>query len=99
MRVAALYDIHSNLPALDAVLEDVQRAGVDRVVVGGDVFPGPFPRETIKRLASLDLPVQFIRGNADREVHEKMLGRESDSVPELFREAIGWAANGAESRL
>ena len=39
MRVAALYDIHGNLPALEAVLEDVRRAGVDLIVVGGDVCP------------------------------------------------------------
>jgi len=92
LRVAALYDIHSNLPALEAVLGDIRRERVDRIVVGGDVFPGPFPRETTKRLTSLDIPLQFIKGNADREVHERMLGRESDSVPERFREAIRWAA-------
>jgi len=92
LRVAALYDIHSNLPALEAVVEEIHRDPVDRIVVGGDVFPGPFPRETFKRLTSLDIPLQFIKGNADREVHERMLGRESDSVPERFREAIRWAA-------
>ena len=45
MRVAAIYDIHGNLPALEAVLEEIRRAAVDRVVVGGDVLPGPMPRE------------------------------------------------------
>jgi predicted phosphodiesterase len=49
MRVAAIYDIHGNLPALDAVLADIARAAVDLVVVGGDVLPGPMPRETIAR--------------------------------------------------
>ena len=47
MRVAALYDIHANLPALEAVIEEIRRADVDRVVVGGDVVPGPMPRETL----------------------------------------------------
>jgi Icc-related predicted phosphoesterase len=50
MRVAALYDIHANLPALDAVLVELERAGVDRIVVGGDVVPGPLPVETLARL-------------------------------------------------
>jgi hypothetical protein len=54
--VAAIYDIHGNLPALEAVLEDVHRAAVDLVVVGGDVLPGPMPRETMARLLSLDVP-------------------------------------------
>jgi hypothetical protein len=43
IQVAALYDIHGNLPALEAVLEEVVRARVEQVVVGGDVFPGPMP--------------------------------------------------------
>ena len=43
MRVAALYDIHGNLPALEAVLADVERAAPDLVVTGGDVASGPIP--------------------------------------------------------
>ena len=68
MRVAALYDIHGNLPALEAVLRDVRDAGVDHIVVGGDVLPGPMPRESLACLQNLDLPVQYIQGNGDREV-------------------------------
>ena len=49
MRVAALYDIHANLPALEAVLEEVREARVDLVVFGGDVVPGPMIRETLTR--------------------------------------------------
>lgn len=44
LRVAAIYDIHGNLPALEAVLQDVRRADVDHILVGGDVLPGPMPR-------------------------------------------------------
>ena len=47
MRVAALYDIHGNLPALEAVLQEVRDADVDQVVIGGGVVPGPMPRESI----------------------------------------------------
>jgi len=47
MRVAALYDIHGNLPALEAVLHDLRRQGVDRIVVGGDVVPGPMSSEAL----------------------------------------------------
>ena len=65
-RVAALYDIHANLPALDAALADAEEA--DLVVVGGDFSHGPLPAETVDRLRGLGDRVQFIRGNADREV-------------------------------
>lgn len=92
MRVAALYDIHGNLPALEAVLEEVRRAEVDRVVVGGDVFPGPMPCETLDLLLALDLPVQFLRGNGDREVLARRAGVENDKLPESIREVIAWVA-------
>lgn len=71
-RVAALYDIHGNLPALEAVLEEVRDAGVDRVVVGGDVLPGPMPRECLRRLLDLDRPVEFIHGNCELAVLSQM---------------------------
>ena len=92
MRVAALYDIHGNLPALEAVLQEVRQAAVDQVVVGGDVFPGPMPRETLTCLLDLDVPVQFVQGNGDRVVLAQMAGRESREVPEQFREVVRWNA-------
>jgi putative phosphoesterase len=91
-RVAAVYDVHGNLPALEAVLHDIRRADVDHVVVGGDVVPGPMPRETIACLLDLDMPVQFIQGNGDREVLARMRGSETDTVPPQFREVMRWVA-------
>jgi predicted phosphodiesterase len=88
MRVAALYDIHGNLPALEAVLRDVRDAGVDRIVVGGDVLPGPMPRESLAYLQALDLPVQFIHGNGDREAIAP-----TGAVPEMYRESVQWNAD------
>jgi predicted phosphodiesterase len=90
MRIAAIYDIHANLPALEAVLQEIGRAGVEQLVVGGDVLPGPMPRESITRLLDLDIPVRFIQGNGDREVLERMRGMETESVPEQFREMMRW---------
>ncbi len=70
MRVAALYDIHGNLPALETVLADVEQAGIETLVVGGDVAAGPLPRETIEALMALPPHARFVRGNADREIVE-----------------------------
>jgi putative phosphoesterase len=92
MRAAAIYDIHGNLPALEAVLQDIREAGVDHVVVGGDVVPGPKPRETLARLLSLDVPVQFILGNGEHEVLAELAGVETGNVPERFREVVRWSA-------
>jgi len=88
MRVAALYDIHGNLPALEAVLEDVRRASVDQVVVGGDVFPGPMSNDTLACLLDLDMPVRFIQGDGDRKVLALAAGEETDRIPEQYRALI-----------
>jgi predicted phosphodiesterase len=67
-RVAVLYDIHANVPALEAVLAEARAAGVDQIVVGGDVLPGPMPREALALLLGLDIPVRFIVGNGELAV-------------------------------
>ena len=92
MRVAAIYDIHANLPALEAVLREIRQADVDLVVVGGDVLPGPMPHETIASLQGLDIPAQVIQGNGDREVLGLMRGVEPNGVPEQFRGVMRWSA-------
>jgi predicted phosphodiesterase len=66
--VAALYDIHGNLPALRAVLTELRGDPPDAVVVGGDVCAGPMPAEVLAALRGLPWPVHWVRGNADRAV-------------------------------
>ena len=66
MKVAALYDVHGNLPALEAVLAEVPDDAA--IVSGGDVFSGPMPAETLARFRGLGSRVHFIRGNADRDL-------------------------------
>jgi putative phosphoesterase len=67
-RVAAIYDVHGNLPALEAVLAELEGVNPDLIVVGGDVVAGPMPAEVLDRLAALGQNICFVRGNADREV-------------------------------
>jgi predicted phosphodiesterase len=68
MRVAALYDVHGNVRALEAVLADAGH--VDAYVFGGDVFWGPWPRETLEVVQSLGDRARFVRGNWERYLLE-----------------------------
>src|SRR5438132_9056165 len=98
MRVAALYDIHGNLPALEAVLKEVRGAAVEQIVVGGDVFPGPMPNETLAYLLGPDIPVRFLCGNGDREVRalaegKTLMGSQNSTEPRC----IGWRSDFIQS--
>jgi putative phosphoesterase len=81
-RIGVLCDIHGNLPALEAVVPELE---VDVVVVGGDAASGPFPVESLTLLRSLTTPVRFVRGNADRVL-------DLDDIPEPNRSARLWVA-------
>lgn len=81
MRVAALHDVHGNLPALEAVLAEVDALAVDRIICGGDVVSGPFPRECLDSLRDRD--AIFVRGNGDRD---------PTAVTPAYEEAGRWVA-------
>ena len=78
---ALLYDVHGNLPALEAVLADADSTGAERFLLGGDygVF-GAWPRETVERLRELD--AAWIRGNVDRWTASP------EDAPEVVRPAV-----------
>ena len=108
MRVAALYDVHANLPALEAVLEEVRDANVDEVVIGGDLIPGPMPLDTLARVLDLDIPVHFIHGNGELAVLAQIDAPDPSQVtywgttagavlPEPIREVIRWTAREVKS--
>jgi len=99
MRMAAIYDIHANLPALEAVLDDIRHSEVEQIVVGGDVLPGPMPRETLRCLLDLSTPVQFVRGNGELAVLEQRAGRAPVAVPEQYRGIVRWNAQQLDGEL
>ncbi|HTI39663.1 MAG TPA: metallophosphoesterase family protein [Vicinamibacterales bacterium] len=91
-RIAVLNDIHGNLPALEAVLADVRAIGVDRIVVGGDVFPGPMPHLVLDSLWTAGPPVDFIYGNGDVALLECLAGGAPRHFPASYRPSLEWNA-------
>ena len=94
MRIALLFDIHANLPALRAVLQALQSEGSDAVCHGGDLVGwGPQPNEVVALIAERNLP--GVAGN-----HELLcLGAFTEDQP-LRNESTRWTAErlSAESR-
>lgn len=73
MRIAVVSDIHGNLPALNAVLADIEARGVDAIVNLGDCVTSPlWPRETYELLEAIGMPT--VRGNHDRLLTETPIG-------------------------
>ena len=94
MRIAVISDVHGNLPAFRAALDEVDRRGpFDALVGGGDVaFGGAFPEQCVwlaqtRRLAS-------VRGNTDEWIVALSEGRDPDGHPlDVMRQDAGrWAA-------
>jgi putative phosphoesterase len=92
---ALLYDIHGNLPALEAVIADAREAGADEFVLGGDyVLFGAFPGECIESLRALD--ATWIRGNTDRWLEDASDAPDNQVVQRAIgqtRDALGAAAH------
>src|SRR5690606_6397383 len=81
VKVAVISDVHGNLRALEAVLEDIARQGVDLTVNLGDLVSGPLePREALDRAMALDCPT--IAGN-----HERTLSGDKPDLVDGFAAA------------
>ena len=98
MRVAVLADIHGNLPALDAVLDEIEAVAVDTIVLNGDIATGPMPAETLDRLAELGEKAAWVRGNADRELVAAYDGALNPDLAEMVRAPTEYCASRLDSR-
>jgi predicted phosphodiesterase len=90
--LACLYDVHGNLPALEAVLNDAAAQGAERYVLGGDyALFGGWPAETVARLRELE-PALWVRGNGERWTAEPTAAPDNPVVQGAIaaaREALG----------
>jgi predicted phosphodiesterase len=90
MRVAVLADIHGNLPALRAVLADVESEQADALVIAGDVVGGPLVRESLELLSARPEAVHWISGNSEREAVAVYDGAPASDDP--AGRAASWSA-------
>ncbi len=87
-RIAVISDIHGNVPALEAVLDDLAGQAVDEVLVGGDlVGRGPEGSKVVKRVRELGFPA--IGGNHE----DYLLTFRRGEIPDHWHEAEEWAAS------
>ena len=96
MRIAVLADVHGNLPALRAVLEELDRDPVDAIVVLGDVVGGPLVRETLELLAARREATRWVRGNCEREAVAIYDGAPVSDDPS--GRAAAWSAKALDGR-
>jgi predicted phosphodiesterase len=105
MRVAVLADIHGNLPALEAVLREVDEVGVDAVVLAGDLADGPMPAQTLDALEQLGKRAIWVRGNTDRCLADAFdgsfvaSGLAANAPPEYFAWCAGRIGQAHRDRL
>jgi len=92
MRFALISDIHGNLPALEAVLDEIEGERVDEILCLGDVAVGPQPGETLDRVRELGCPVvlgnwdaYFIRGFPE---HETEIGQKLVEMGEWWADQL-----------
>lgn len=93
MVLAALYDIHGNLPALEAVLDELGSYPIDQIIIGGDILPGPMPLECLQRIANVSVPVRYIIGNGEEAVLNASRGLDISYFPEQAQKVIRWCAD------
>ena len=95
MKIAALYDIHGNLPALESVIEVIKKVEPDHIVIGGDVVAGPMPVECLNTLKALSekYPMSFIHGNAESEVLRALAGEAPNGFSERNDDIAQWVAS------
>jgi predicted phosphodiesterase len=95
MKMAFISDIHGNAVALDAVLDDIQALGVERIVVMGDLcYRGPEPKRALDRIRELHCSV--IKGNADEWT---VRGVGAGEVPDAFLERMNMERDWTVSQL
>lgn len=90
MRIAALFDVHGNLPALEAVLAEPDVETADLVLSGGDAVSGPFPRETAERLRALGDRLLAITGNTERDILAAEEPRPAWCAAQLGDDHLAW---------
>lgn len=94
MKIAALYDIHGNAPALKAVLEKLNALKPDLIVLGGDLLSGPLPLATLALIEQLkhQFSVTAVLGNNDQDILDIKQGKNLNLSDNAKQQMI-WTAN------
>ncbi|MDC7123936.1 MAG: metallophosphoesterase family protein [Spirochaetales bacterium] len=92
-KIAAIYDLHANYAAIEAVLKEIEHIGVDLLLIGGDVISGPLPNESLDLLKRSGLPSEYILGNAESDVLNNLSGQKINGLSARADEEAIWLTN------
>ncbi len=98
MRIAVLADVHGNLPALEAVLAELDAEPVDAIVSAGDLAPGPLPAQCLAALRGRPEPVHWVSGNGERDIVAFLDGEADGEDPRALTRRHAAHALGAGER-
>lgn len=94
MRIACLFDIHGNLPALNSVLSELSHLNIDKIIIGGDIVSGPMPKKTMEALFQINDRIVWIGGNGDDDVLNIISNKPfNKNLSEHGRIVSDWVAN------
>lgn len=96
-RIGVIADVHGNLPALEAVLAELEREELDGIVCLGDVAVGPQPAEVLARVRALGCPV--VKGNWDDWFCEGIPPADDEIGQKLVEIGEFWAAQLSDDEL
>ena len=97
MKIAVISDIHGNLEAMRAVIEDIKKEGCEKIFCLGDLaMAGPMPKETIDFVCNLknDFDFEIIQGNTD-----EMIAYAADQIYEKIKEGLPVMAEAYKSDI
>ena len=90
MKIGIITDIHSNIQALKAILNEFEKIGVDKIICCGDIIGiGIYPEEVVQELINLKDKLISVKGNHEQYLLRGLPKEVHDDKRKMSQEEIG----------